>query len=97
MIGLITALARDAELRQVFRERFIDPHKESLRQVFERAVIRGEVAEDRNLDLLVSLLPALAIHHLLTSGEIPEAQFDRAGGERRHPAPGHRPLRVSDI
>jgi AcrR family transcriptional regulator len=75
MIGLITALARDAELRQVFRERFIDPHKESLRQVFERAVIRGEVAEDRNLDLLVSLLPALAIHHLLTSGEIPEAQF----------------------
>jgi len=75
MIGLITALARDAELRLVFRERLVDPHKASLMQVFERAVTRGEVAEDRNLDLLVSLYPALVIHHLLTSGEVPEADF----------------------
>jgi AcrR family transcriptional regulator len=75
MIGLITALARDAELRQVFRQRLIDPHKDNLKRVFERAVSRGEVPEDRNLDLLVSLFPALVIHHLLTSGEIPEADF----------------------
>ncbi len=75
MMGLITALARDAELRLVVRERLIDPHKARLKQVFERAVERGEVAEDRNLDLLVSLFPALAIQHLLTFGEFPEAQF----------------------
>ena len=75
MMGLITALARDAELRQVFRERLMDPSKEGLKQVFERAVARGEVPEDRNLDLLLSLFPALVIHHLLTFGEIPEAQF----------------------
>jgi AcrR family transcriptional regulator len=75
MIGLITALARDAELRLVVRERLIDPHKARLKQVFERAVERGEVPEDRNLDLLVSLFPALAIQHLLTFGEIPEASF----------------------
>jgi AcrR family transcriptional regulator len=75
MIGLITALARDAELRQVFRERLIDPGKARLIQVFERAVARGEVPEDRNLDLLVSLFPALLIHHLLTFGELPESDF----------------------
>ena len=75
MIGLITAVARDAELRLAVRERLLDPHQAGLKQVFERAVARGEVPEDRNLDLLVSLFSALAIQHLLTFGEIPEAQF----------------------
>jgi AcrR family transcriptional regulator len=74
-IGLISALARDAELRFAFRERLIDPHRARLKQVLERAVERGEVPEDRNLDLLVSLLPALVLHHLLTFGEFPEANF----------------------
>lgn len=75
MIGLITALARDAELRQVFRERFVDAKMADLKKVFERAVARGEVAEDRNLDLLVSLFPALMIHRLLTSDETADALF----------------------
>jgi AcrR family transcriptional regulator len=75
MIGLISALARDAELRQVFRERLIDPRMAGFKQVFERAVARGEVSKDRNLDLLVSLFPAIVIHHLLISGEVPEADF----------------------
>jgi AcrR family transcriptional regulator len=75
MIGLITALASDAELRQVFRERLIDARSAGLKLVFERAVTRGEVPGNRNLDLLVSLFPALLIHHLLTFGEIPEACF----------------------
>jgi len=75
LIGLITALARDAELRRVFRERFFEPGNAALKQVFAQAVARGEVPGDRNLDLLVSLLPALAIQHLLTFGEIPRADF----------------------
>ncbi len=75
MIGLITALARDAELRRVVRECFIDPGHSDLKTIFNRAVSRGEIPEDRNLDVLVSLFPALMIHHLLTSGEIPESHF----------------------
>ena len=75
MIGLITALARDAELRQVFRERLIDPHTENLKQVFARAAERGEMAPHRNLDLLVSVYPALMLRHLLMSGELPDARF----------------------
>lgn len=75
VIGLITALAHDAELRQVFRERLIDPHTESLKQVFAQAVERGEVAPHRNLDLLVSVYPALMQRHLLMSGELPDAGF----------------------
>jgi AcrR family transcriptional regulator len=75
MIGLITAVARDAELRRVVRERLMDPGHSDLRQVFDQAVSRGEIADDRNLDILVTLFPALMIHHLLVSGEMPEAQF----------------------
>jgi len=75
MIGLITAVARDGELRRVVRERLMDPGHSDLRQVFDQAVSRGEIADDRNLDILVSLFPALMIHHLLVSGEMPEAQF----------------------
>jgi AcrR family transcriptional regulator len=75
MMGLITALARDAELRQVFRERLIDPHAAILTRVFEQAMARGEVDKGRNLELLVSLYPALMLQHLLKFGEIPSADF----------------------
>jgi AcrR family transcriptional regulator len=74
-IGIVTALAHDAELRQVFRERLFEPRMLGLRRVFSRAVARGEIPHDRNLDLLALLIPALALQHLMTSGEMPEAQL----------------------
>ncbi len=77
MIGLVTALAQDAELRQVFRARFIEPHGSAFKGIFERAVARGEVSAERNLDLLVSLFPALALQHLLIYGKAPDAAFAR--------------------
>jgi hypothetical protein len=75
VLGLVTALARDPELRQVIREQFLGRGGIRLRQVFERAVARGEIPPGRNLDLLVSVFPALAIHHLLIFGELPDASF----------------------
>jgi AcrR family transcriptional regulator len=75
LLGLVTALARDTELRQVVREHFLGRGGIRLKQVFERAVARGEIPEGRNLDLLISVFPALAIHHLLIFGELPDATF----------------------
>jgi AcrR family transcriptional regulator len=77
MLGLITALAHDAELRDVFRERMIEPRTRLIRSIFERAVARGEVSTERNLDLLVSLLPALMIQQVLITGELPDTDFSR--------------------
>ena len=77
MLGLITALAHDAEIRDVFRERLIEPRMVAMRTLFERAVERGEVSRDCNLDLLVSLLPALLIQQVLITGELPDAEFVR--------------------
>jgi AcrR family transcriptional regulator len=75
VLGVVSALARNPELRQVIREQFIGRGGVRLRRVFERAVTRGEIPPDRNLDLLVSIFPAMAIHHLLTFGELPDASF----------------------
>ena len=75
VLGVVSALARNPELRQVIREQFIGRGGARLRQVFERAVARGEIPPDRNLDLLISIIPALAIHHLLIFGELPDASF----------------------
>jgi AcrR family transcriptional regulator len=75
MLGLITALAHDAELRDVVRERMIEPRTTIIRQIFERAVARGEVSTERNLDLLTTLFPALMIQQVLITGELPNQDF----------------------
>jgi AcrR family transcriptional regulator len=70
-IGMVNALARDGELRRVFGEKFIAPRMAGFRTVFERAVARGEMPGRHDLDLLARLFPALALQHLVTSGELP--------------------------
>ena len=74
-IGMVGALARDGELRRVFGEKFIAPRMAGFRTVFERAVARGEMPGSRDLDLLARLFPALALQHLVTSGELPGTQL----------------------
>jgi AcrR family transcriptional regulator len=75
MLGLITALAHDAEIREVFRARMIEPGMNSMRTLFERAVERGEVSKNANLDLLASIFPALMIQQVLITGELPDVDF----------------------
>ncbi|MGH3126115.1 MAG: TetR-like C-terminal domain-containing protein, partial [Streptosporangiaceae bacterium] len=70
-IGMVSALARDAELRRVFREKFIAPRMAGFRTVFERAVARGEMPAGHDLDLLARLFPALGLQQIVTSGELP--------------------------
>jgi AcrR family transcriptional regulator len=74
-IGMVNALAHDAELRRVFRERFIAPRMAGFRKVFERAVARGEMPDGHDLDLLARLFPALTLHQLVMSGELPDTRF----------------------
>ena len=75
VLGLVTALARDPELRQAVRGQFLGRGGIRVRQVFERAVARGEIPPGRDLDLLISVFPAMVIHHLLLFGELPDASF----------------------
>jgi AcrR family transcriptional regulator len=75
MIGLVSALPHDPELRDVFRERLVAPHVRWLVAIFQRAVDRGEIAPVANLDVVVSILPALILHRLLVVGVAPDQKF----------------------
>jgi AcrR family transcriptional regulator len=66
--GLITALHRDADLQKAFRERFLAPRLELTRNVFERAVERGEIAPGVDIELLSTTLPAVIVHHAYVLG-----------------------------
>ena len=75
MIGLVSALPRDPELRDVFFERLVNPHLATLKMIFERAVARAEIAPVQNLDTVVSILPALILHRVIVMGAAPDEQF----------------------
>ncbi|HEY5112069.1 MAG TPA: TetR/AcrR family transcriptional regulator [Acidimicrobiales bacterium] len=77
MIGLASALPHDAELREVFRERLVAPHVAMLTEIFGRAVARGEIPVVKNIDLIVSIIPALVFHRLLILGLAPDTEFVR--------------------
>jgi AcrR family transcriptional regulator len=63
MGGLMTALHNDEELGAAFREIFSGPRQALARRVFEDVRDRGEIADGVDLDLVMSLLPAVCVHH----------------------------------
>lgn len=77
-LGVVTAVARDAELRQVFRNEVVEPRMAAFRELLERAVARGEIPAHRDLDLLALVYPALSLQHLVTWGTLPDTKFARA-------------------
>jgi AcrR family transcriptional regulator len=74
-IGMVNAVAHDAELRRVFKEKFLAPRMAGFRKVFEQAVARGEMAGGHDLDLLARLFPGLALQQLVMTGEMPDTRF----------------------
>lgn len=75
MIGLVSALPHDPELREAFQDRLVNPHLATLKEVFERAVTRGEIATVANLDTVASIFPAFMLHRLIVHGSAPDLPF----------------------
>jgi AcrR family transcriptional regulator len=76
MIGLVSALPHDDELRDAIQARLIGPLESTLAGIFERAVQRREIEPVKNLDLVVSVLPALVLYqHLLVGGALEQSLF----------------------
>jgi AcrR family transcriptional regulator len=67
--ALITAIQRDEALGIAFQDRFLAPLEQRTRAMFERAVARGEIADDVDLALVGSVLPSIAIFRALTRNE----------------------------
>lgn len=66
--GVVSALQHDEEFAAAFRERFLAPNIESSLAVFQRAKARGEIAQETDIELLASLMPAVALHRSFLLG-----------------------------
>ncbi len=75
IIGLVSALPHDAELRDVFRTQLVDAHIATLALVFERAESRSEIPPVANLEMIASILPALVLHRLIVTATGPDRNF----------------------
>ncbi|MEU4391597.1 TetR/AcrR family transcriptional regulator C-terminal ligand-binding domain-containing protein [Kribbella sp. NPDC023855] len=68
MAGLLTALHRDEDLKKAFDEHFLAPRIGVTSRIYQRAVERGEIAADVDVQLLSVTLPAIIVHHAFVLG-----------------------------
>ncbi|MEV6410627.1 TetR/AcrR family transcriptional regulator C-terminal ligand-binding domain-containing protein [Kribbella sp. NPDC051718] len=68
MAGLMTALHRDPDLKAAFQKYFLAPRIAITNGVYQRAVERGEIAADVDVELLSVTLPAIIVHQAFVLG-----------------------------
>lgn len=69
--AVMTALTTDPEFAAEFRSRVLQPKAQLSRALFQRAVDRGEVRDDLDLDLMAPALAGIVLHRLFVMGEAP--------------------------
>lgn len=73
--GLLTALQTDPELSAAWRERFLAPRMSVTRSILARAVARGEVRPDLDLELVATVLPAMCAFRCTVEGGTVDESF----------------------
>jgi len=73
--GLLADFASDPALKARIRSDFLAPSKERLLIVFERAVLRGEIAASTPMDLVLDMLAGAVFFHIGLVGEQPAPQL----------------------
>jgi AcrR family transcriptional regulator len=73
--SVLTAIARDPEFAEQFRERFIADKITLSRAAWDRARQRGELREDVDLDLIEPALAGIVLHRVFVMGEQPDTDL----------------------
>jgi len=68
--ALITEARTDPEFAEQYRARFVEPRREPARALFKRAIERGEVPADTNVEVALDLVYG-ALYHRLLHGHAP--------------------------
>jgi AcrR family transcriptional regulator len=63
--GLLAQTQTDPEFAKLYRERFVAPRREETRNLLFRAIDRGEIGADTNLEVTLDLLYGPIYHRLL--------------------------------
>jgi len=69
--SVVTAISRDPDFAEAFRRDFIGPKAAISAELFERAIERGEISADLDLDVIVPALPGIVLHRLFLLGDRP--------------------------
>ena len=69
--AILTAIMRDPEFAAAFRREVVAPKLAASKAVFERAIERGEIDADVDIDLLAPALAGIVMHRLILVGEAP--------------------------
>ncbi len=98
LAAVITAIARDADFAKAFREQFIGPKAAGGRLIFQRAIDRGEIRDDVDLDIITAALPGIVLHRQFLLGEAPDEDLITRVIDQiiipavltQHPSPHHK-------
>ena len=71
IMGLVTAASRDPELQAALSDNVLERPRRAVREMLQRAVERGEISPDRNLDLVPDVVIGLNMIRMLL-GEFPD-------------------------
>lgn len=69
LAAVVTAMARDQAFAEVYRRDFIGPKQRAMLAVLERAVARGEIRDDVDLELVAPALPGIVLHRVFLLGD----------------------------
>ena len=75
MTGVISMIARDPEMAAAAQEAIVAPRAAANRVLFPRAIERGEIAADVDLDTLSMIAPAMAAFRTLILRKSPDREF----------------------
>ena len=68
MPRLLGDVANDPELRAIFYDNLVAPRRTQMRAVLERAVARGEIRADVDVELMIDLFAGPVVYRLLITG-----------------------------
>ncbi len=71
--SVLTAINRDAEFAAEYRSRVIGPKVAVSREIYERAVARGEARPDLDVSVFGPALAGILLHRALVFGDQPDA------------------------
>ena len=76
MPRLLAEAANDRELHEIFYENLVRPRRTALGDLLQRAVDRGEIRGDVDLELMIDLFAGPAVYRLLLTGGDVSKMFD---------------------
>jgi AcrR family transcriptional regulator len=78
MPRLLGDVANDPELRAIFYDNLVEPRRAQMRAVLQRAVARGEIRDDVDIELIIDLFAGPVVYRLLITGgdyaQLPEIE-----------------------